>query len=721
MFWKNLAFHGASSSVAFQQRASRVGAILRRDRHALATQLMESVASWQKYGRQIQSHQNDLDTYVKLEFYVFVDYLDRYFSTGDDTYKFLYIGEKLKQFCDSALTPGEDDANRLRVLAADIRVLCGHVRRELGNREAALLESLLLEVSEIVTQRGRKELQVLFFGDCLYLDVRGFLAPLALEDGFSHRPKFVASKNPAEQRNILRRMTDQRFDLIFYSPFTYEYSPQLATLHNWRQSLARRGTIRRTVSAVMDDVEQNLDVLAALYECPIYVHNTVNIRRHDSSVMELTKSALTRRTRHFARSEINCRLADLIAARRAADGNMILLDEVELFEKYGEFTLGRTIYATPIQHPAELGRLVAQHYREILATHADLVGKKVVVCDLDNTLWRGEIGEGKVDHFPGAQRTLKELRRKGVLLTVNSKNDARNVRWDGAELNEDDFVQMRINWDSKVANMRRIQESLNLKFKDFVFVDDRASERSMVKEAIPEIWVLDPTSDRAWKQLALWAAALPENPETDRTRQYREREQREEFIAATAPIFEDQTALFAKLELRVKIREGRTSELKRVAELINRTNQFNLAGSRTSPREISKWHVTPGKHVIAVEASDKFGPMGLICAILLDLTGPEILIPAFVLSCRAFGYGIENAVLSVLKRIASGGPGCDARAIRGIYRETPYNEPCRKMYPENGFSPDGDSWIIRHVEYQEAPSWLSVTDELSGALDRIDA
>ena len=83
-----------------------------------------------------------------------------------------------------------------------------------------------------------------------------------------------------------------------------------------------------------------------------------------------------------------------------------------------------------MQHPAEFGRLVAQGYREIIATHTSLVGKKVVVADLDNTLWKGEIGEGQVEHFLEGQRTLKELRRKGVLLAVNSKNDAKNVHWD---------------------------------------------------------------------------------------------------------------------------------------------------------------------------------------------------------------------------------------------------------------------------------------------------
>jgi FkbH-like protein len=537
---------------------------------------------------------------------------------------------------------------------------------------------------------------------------------LTLQHGVSHSPTFVGTKNPAEQRTMLRRLADRRFDLIFYSPFTYEFSPEFTALHNWRRSLAGRSAVGATVASVMEDVERNLDLLPTLFDCPIYVHNTINVVRHDSTLPALAKVAMTRRTRRLARTSVNRRLAQLVAARRSAANNVILLDEVELFERYGEYTLGRTIYATPIQHPAELGRLLAHHYSDIMLAHADLVGKKVVVCDLDNTLWKGEIGEGKVEHFVDAQQTLKALRQKGVLLTVNSKNDPRNVHWQGAALAEADFVDLQINWDSKVVNMRRTQEALNLKFKDFVFIDDRADQRSLVQDAIPEIHVLDATCARTWKQLALWATALPEDAETDRTLQYRQRQEREGFIAATAAVEEDQTAVFSKLEIAVEIRPAKESELSRVAELINRTNQFNLAGSRTSKKEIREWHHDADRRVVVVDASDKFGPMGLICATLVDPSGPEISVPVFVLSCRVFGYGIEHAVLSAIKRLALSGLGGNVKPIRGAYRETAHNEPCRRMYPENGFSREGDSWVMRQVVDQEYPAWLRVNDLLAG-------
>jgi FkbH-like protein len=692
-------------------KARRLARALHTNRHALAARLAENVRSWEKYESEFQKHAANPGAFVKLEFYVFIDYLDRYFSTGDDTYKILYISEKLNQLQFRKLTPEQDFANRLRVTEEDINALSKHLRGQIGRDDLSLLESTLREIQKVVIPQGHKELSVLLIGDCFYFDVRGFLAPLVWEDGITIRPTFIGTKNPAERRNQLRRWANERFDLIFYSPFTYESSPELTALHDWRKSLAGRDRIGQAISAALADFEANIDLLQTLYDVPTYVHNTANICRHDSKIRELAKTALSRRTRQIARRAANHRIAEVIAARRAANANIILFDEIELLEHDGEYSLGRKLYSTPGQHPAEFGRSVAQQYRDIIAAHVGLYGKKVLVTDLDNTLWKGEISEGAIEHFTEGQRTLKELRRKGILLAVNSKNDPKNVHWDGAVLNQDDFVHMEINWDSKAANMGRIQESLNLKLKDFVFIDDRADQRMLVKDAIPEIHVLDATSDRVWKQLARWAAALPEHPEIDRTEQYRQREQRERFIATT--VEEDPATAFAKLDIRVEIREAKATELKRVAELINRTNQFNLAGSRTSLKELRDWHGDRARRIVVVEASDKFGSMGLICTSLLDLSGPALMVPTFVLSCRAFGYGIENAVINAIKSMARNETNGEVRPIRGAYRETPHNEPCRQMYLTNGFNWDGESWVLHQIEPLDNPPWLNITNQLS--------
>ena len=132
----------------------RISASLLRNRHALARRLLESLSGWEKYDKHIHDNPSDNDRFIADQFYVFVDYLERYFRSGDDVYKYLYIGEKLKQLHDSSLGPERDLANRGRVTGADVEVLCGPIREELGEEAAGAVESLLGEVRRVVWRRA---------------------------------------------------------------------------------------------------------------------------------------------------------------------------------------------------------------------------------------------------------------------------------------------------------------------------------------------------------------------------------------------------------------------------------------------------------------------------------------------------------------------------------------------------------------------------------------
>ena len=117
-----------------------------------------------------------------------------------------------------------------------------------------------------------------------------------------------------------------------------------------------------------------------------------------------------------------------------------LLDETRLLREATDEELGRYLFWSPLNHTAALGFRLAALYRDRIYVVAHLLGRKVVVSDLDNTLWHGLIGEGAVQHDLARQSTLRRLRERGVLLAINSKNDPARVRWDGAALGPDDFV-----------------------------------------------------------------------------------------------------------------------------------------------------------------------------------------------------------------------------------------------------------------------------------------
>jgi FkbH-like protein len=318
-----------------------------------------------------------------------------------------------------------------------------------------------------------------------------------------------------------------------------------------------------------------------------------------------------------------------------------------------------------------LAEKLAPVYIALILANQLLRTKKLIVIDLDETVWRGVIGEGQVEHIQDRQAILRDLRQKGILLAIASKNDTKNVHWTGGVLESADFVAEQINWNPKPASIRRIAEDLNLKLKDFVFVDDRADEREMVKTSIPEIEVLDATADASWEMLRAWAACLPMQTEGDRTQQYRERRQRESYLNTGSEGF-DEKVMFSALDLKVDVHVATPRELERVAELINRTNQFNTTASRTSLRQAKDWAASADYRILVAQARDKFGAMGIISAMVVQLTFESARVSSWVLSCRIFGYGIEIAMLNAFRRTAA---QLGRQKLEGRIVETPNNQP----------------------------------------------
>jgi FkbH-like protein len=258
--------------------------------------------------------------------------------------------------------------------------------------------------------------------------------------------------------------------------------------------------------------------------------------------------------------------------------------------------------------------------------------------------------------------------------------------------------------------MSRIQQKLNLKVKDFVFVDDRADQRELVSSVFPEIHTLDALSKRTWQLLDHWSRLIGPGGDGDRTQLYREREEREKFLsveeARSVP-----TSFMSLLGLKATIRPAGRGDVKRVVELINRTNQFNLNGSRTSFREAASWIASPDRRILVVDGADKFGQMGLICTAFVEITPTAVRIPVFVLSCRVFGYGFETAMLNSVLRLGRSTRGDEGpNTIVGLYQETPLNGPCRSMYPDHGFRLVDGEWIHEGRTAVANPAWLEVRD-----------
>lgn len=646
--------------------------------------------------------------YVDVQFAAFVDYLIAYAERGDAAFKSLFVGETVKALYSPALNAVDVRRQALDLTAAQTLAVGEVMARSASPEVAAWLTAELADVARVLTTESLKTQRLLFVGDCLFLDIVPFIVADLLEAGITLSTDYATSKEPSQLHDELRAFSTKKFDIVFFSPFSYEFSPTYAELAEWRGAFRGESAIRGVVDASWAEARKTIDLLADLFDCPIHVHNSAAVVREESDAKRIAKQKATLRVRHGARALLNESLAKHIGEKNARSFlHLFLIDEINAVDAVGEFEAGAFFYKSALQHPAVLGRLLAPDYVDRIVVNAWLMKRKVVVCDLDNTLWDGVIGEGAVEHFHNRQATLKVLKSKGVLLAINSKNDPSNVHWTGGTLCEDDFVSSAVSWDPKIHGMRRIQAALNLKIKDYVFIDDRADERELMHAAFPEVLCLDATSADTWRRLELWASQLEHDPDMDRTLMYRQREERKAFIKDDVSSESERAEMFAGLGLELAISVAQRIDLKRVAELINRTNQFNLEGSRTTLKEVMTWSDSPDHLILLGRTADRFGDMGTTCIAVAHFDIEHTRILPFVLSCRVFGYGIERAMMNHVKTVAAK-RGCGR--IVGRFVPTPQNGPCSMFFADNGFIESEGLWELPAGAISLAdPPWLKVT------------
>ncbi len=687
-----------------------MAAAFRRNRTALSSALYSAVRDQSCATWQTALGFEELDEWARSQLLTAIDLLVVRYQTGDPLFMELFAGWVHSRLVgDLSKTEGAPkDYKPHRAIELVSESWLDTLRAGVPSDAIRLLAADMRGIAEFLAQPTTREQRILFIGDCLQFEVMSALPGPCAHARIGIRATLVNERVQPALRNRIRTFVPDEFDLVFFSPFSHTYLPEYEILLKPQSVLWPPSKTAAHVDAMLQETFRTLDTLRDQLDCPIYVHNTSGTIQQTGRVSGLAKHLASWRNRTCARRIINQALIRYLLGRSGS--RVKLLDEDALRAGGSALELGRIYLHSNAFHPTRLGiELARGPYFQAIYSNAFLANKKAVVCDLDNTLWDGVIGEGPVTHFLDRQATLLELRRRGVLLSIISKNDSKNVHWSGAALQPDDFVAPRINWEPKTSNMAAIRDELNLKLKDFVFIDDRQDELERMRNAFPEILALDATEPATWKFLSHWRDALAPNPESDRTQLYHERVKREQFVSGLSKMsqaVEDETAAFTALELSVSIQAVNRSGLKRAVELINRTNQFNLCGSRTTERELANGL---GTHhtIVKAEASDKFGSMGVVGIMQVDRHSDRIEIPIFVLSCRAFGFGIEKALLNAVKALAPA--ECP---IVGCYKETQFNQICKQFYSASGMRWDGSQWIGRIAELSAAPQWLAIENTL---------
>lgn len=342
---------------------------------------------------------------------------------------------------------------------------------------------------------------------------------------------------------------------------------------------------------------------------------------------------------------------------------------------------------------------------------------KLVIMDIDDTLWRGVAAE-KADGadtemagWPlGIVEALGYLRRRGVLLAIASKNDEGRIRqlWGeimGARISLDDFASRKVNWRPKVENIQEILREMNLLPRNVLFVDDNPVERASVQAAFPEIRVMG-SNPYLWRRILLWSAetqvagvTAESAARSDMMRAQVEREtqrqqmSREDFLASLS-------LQFAMQELDGPKHAG----FPRALELINKTNQFNTTGKRWTERELGA-ALAEGARLFSFSVKDRFTAYGTVGVLVVQ----DARIEQFVMSCRVAGMDVESAAIAeVLRRL--GGHG--ATRCSAVLVETELNLLCREVYKNCGFNLQDGRWERELEPALPIPAHIEVVKKL---------
>ncbi|HXB45694.1 MAG TPA: HAD-IIIC family phosphatase [Puia sp.] len=348
--------------------------------------------------------------------------------------------------------------------------------------------------------------------------------------------------------------------------------------------------------------------------------------------------------------------------------------------------------------------------------------KKCIILDLDNTTWGGVIGDDGLENiqigslgigkaFTEFQYWVKKLKNRGIIIAVCSKNTESFAKEPFEKhpdmvLHLEDIAVFIANWENKVDNIRRIQNILNIGLDSMVFLDDNPFERNLVRENIPEICVPELPEDPAEYLEYLYGLNLFEtisfsNEDRERTKLYQTESQR----ATVQQKFTNEDDFLKSLNMVSLVEPFNRFNTPRVAQLSQRSNQFNLRTVRYTDADIQSLASSQDHFTFSFTLEDKFGDNGLICVIILQKDGDRTLfIDTWFMSCRVLKRGMEHFVLNTIANFAR---ETGFTTLKGEHIPTAKNEMVKEHYKSLGFEQSGVFWVLDVPEYENKKTFIT--------------
>ena len=505
-------------------------------------------------------------------------------------------------------------------------------------------------------------------------------------------------------------------DAMFGTPELDAFAPDVIYIHTTWRNIQDFPTVGQEAAAVEEMLEAEYarfesmwQALAQRYHCPVIQNNfdRPNYRlMGNRDVWDI-----------HGRTNFISRLNQKFYAYAASHEDFYINDIDYLAADYGLTAWGDAFYWHMYKYAMCLDAIpsLASSLANIIKS---LYGrnKKALVLDLDNTLWGGVVGDDGVDGiaigpevpegqvYAEFQSYCKALKSIGVVLAIDSKNDEANAlaglnHPDGV-LRPDDFVCIKANWEPKDRNLLAIAEELNLGADSFVFADDNPAERSIVAAQVPGVET--PVLDGAENYIKMldhggyFEVTALSGEDLKKTELYHANAQRRRAQAA----FSDYGAYLDSLEMKATIRRFEPLYMQRIAQLTNKSNQFNLTTLRCSEDDIRAMAEDAGCLCLYGKLVDKFGDNGVVTVVAGRQQGDVLHLQLWLMSCRVLKRGMEDAMMdAVVADAAARG----IKTIRGYYYPTAKNGMVRDFYAEMGYTQletDGNGGTVWELEVE---------------------
>lgn len=518
-------------------------------------------------------------------------------------------------------------------------------------------------------------------------------------------------------------------DALFGNESLDKFKPDIIYIHTSLKNIAKFpsfGDSNEDVEAlVIDEIDKYKSIWSALerFDCPIIQNNFEfpehrslgNLDCYDIHGKTYFINKINEQLSSEARAIINLHINDI----------NYLSSYIGLKNWHDSSLWHQAKYSLSLDSIPELAFNISKIVNTILGK-----AKKCLVLDLDNTCWGGVIGDDGIDgiqigtetavaeSYTAFQKYIFELYTRGVTLAVCSKNDMRNAEegfsHPDSVLKYDHFTSFKANWEPKNLNILAIAKEINIGVDSLVFIDDNPFERDLVSSQIPNIAVPE-----VGENIVDYISHLDRNgffepiflsqEDLNRNQYYEENKKR----SATQAVFDSYDDFLVSLEMSAEIKPFSSIYIDRIAQLSNKTNQFNLTTRRYTPGEIRSIMTDPEYVAIYGKLSDKYGCNGVVAVCIGRIEDSVCHIDLWIMSCRVIKRGMEFSMLDAFVDI------CRERnitKIKGYFFKTAKNSMVSELYQNFGFSLDStvreDSiWSLDLLNYEHKGKYIRRSDD----------